>query len=286
MPLDTAMGAWRSLKSLAGNTAKIHFTGGEPFLYWQHLEQILREAKKQNLGPVDLIETNGFWATDEKIIRERLKTLDELGMVRLKISCDPFHQEYVGIKLVQRLADIGAELLGADRVMVRWQKYLDEPVEMNNLTMEQKHQLYVSAIGDYPCRFTGRAGQKLAGLCGKKSVDAIALENCKSTFLGAKGVHIDPFGNIFSGTCSGIIIGNVNKIPLEDAWQNFHPSGNRLIKTLFNFGSAGLLEKAVGLGYKKLDGYADKCHLCTDIRRFLFSKGLDKSTVGPGQCYC
>ena len=45
---------------------------------------ILKAAQDQNLGPVDSIETNAFWATDEKIITERLKKLDKLGMSKLK----------------------------------------------------------------------------------------------------------------------------------------------------------------------------------------------------------
>ena len=79
MPVDMAINAWQSLKELAGDAAKIHITGGEPFLYWEHLLEILREAKKENLGPVDMIETNGFWATDENIIKDRMIILDELG---------------------------------------------------------------------------------------------------------------------------------------------------------------------------------------------------------------
>ena len=67
MPVDIAINAWQSLKELAGDNAKIHITGGETFLYWDHLVEILQEAKKSNLGPVDIIETNGFWAVDEKI---------------------------------------------------------------------------------------------------------------------------------------------------------------------------------------------------------------------------
>jgi len=76
MPVDTAISAWQSLKILAGDNAKIHITGGEPFLFWDHLQEILDQAQKQNLGKVDLIETNGFWATSEKIVRQRLKKLD------------------------------------------------------------------------------------------------------------------------------------------------------------------------------------------------------------------
>jgi organic radical activating enzyme len=132
MPIDTAINAWQSLKILASDTAKIHFTGGEPFLYWDRLVEILQEGKRQNLGKVDLIETNGFWADSTEIIKKRLKTLDELGMHRLKISTDPFHQEYVDIEPIRLLADIAIDLLGPDRVLVRWRKYLESPV--NNIS--------------------------------------------------------------------------------------------------------------------------------------------------------
>ena len=119
MPVDTAISAWQSLKILAGDSAKIHFTGGEPFLYWDRLQEILEQAQKQNLDKVDLIETNGFWATDEKIVRQRLKKLDELGMNRFKVSTDPFHQQYVDIEPVRRLAEMAVEILGPKRVLVR-----------------------------------------------------------------------------------------------------------------------------------------------------------------------
>jgi len=285
MPVDTAIRAWQSLKILAGDAAKIHITGGEPFLYWDHLLEILRQAKKQNLGPVDIIETNAFWAENEKIITKRLKALDELAMKRLKISCDPFHQEYVDIEPVRRLADLAAKILGEKRILVRWKKYIDEPIDMKNLSPDQLNQHYLSAMKDYPCRHTGKAAGKLAQLVADKTVRSLSSMNCSSAFLSAKGVHIDPLGNVFSGTCSGIILANVNQNPLEDIWERFHPADNQFINTLFSKGPAGLLDKAEKLGYKTAALYADKCHLCTDIRNFLFDKGSCKSVVGPGQCY-
>jgi hypothetical protein len=294
MTVDTAVSAWQSLKNLAGDAApvvsgvepKIHITGGEPFLYWERLLEILSEAKKQGLGPVDMIETNGFWATDDNTIRQRLKILDELGIRRLKISCDPFHQEYVDIEPVRRLAERAVEMLGGGRVLVRWQKYLENSVEMKNLSAEQRDENYISALKDYPCRFTGKAGGRLAELAASEPVNALAAKNCRSSFLDAKGVHIDPYGNIFSGTCSGIIIANVNETPLESIWKEFHPVKNKLIETLFNAGPAGLLKKAVEKGYKPLGLYAGKCHLCTSIWQFFFRNNLDTSTVGPAECYC
>jgi len=285
MSVDTAISAWQSLKILAGDSAKIHITGGEPFLYWDRLQEILEEAGNQNLGKVDLIETNGFWATGEKNTRQRLKKLDKLRVRRLKISIDPFHQEYLDIEPIRRLAEIATEMFGPERVMVRWRKYLEDPAKMKILSSAKREQKYISAMNDYPCRFTGRAAGQLAGLVASKPIETLASANCKSDLLGAKGVHIDPFGNLFSGTCSGIIIGNVNQNRLEDIWKQFGPAGNEFISTLFNFGPFGLLEEAGKLGYKKANVYASKCHLCTSIRRFFFDNGLKQPIIGPAECY-
>ena len=313
MPVETAIGTWRSLRILAGDSAKVHITGGEAFLYWDHLQEILKAAQSEKLGKVDLIETNGFWATNEKIARDRLKRLDELGTHRFKVSTDPFHQEYVDAEVVRRLAEIAIDVLGPGRVLVRWEKYLDNPADMKNLPPAEREKQYVSAMIDYPCRFTGRAADKLAELVVGQRIHAaggsvgaapcgcpgrphrvaptgfpelaIPEDNCKSDFLGAKGVHIDPFGNVFSGTCSGIILGNVNATPLEEIWKQFDPEKDDFINTLFNSGPAGLLKKAESQGYKREEVYADKCHLCTSIRQFLFDNGFHSSTVGPAECY-
>jgi MoaA/NifB/PqqE/SkfB family radical SAM enzyme len=285
MPVDTALSAWQSLKVVAGNNAKIHITGGEPFLYWDHLLEILEQAQKQNLGKVDLIETNGFWATSEKIVRQRLKKLDELGMNRFKVSTDPFHQEYVDIEPVRRLAGMADEILGTERVLVRWQKYLENPINMKGLSPAELEQQYIVAIKDYPCRSTGRAAGKLAELVASKSIESIAGMNCKSDFLAAKGVHIDPFGNVFSSTCSGIIVGNVNQSPLENIWKQFDPRCSGLIGTLFDKGPYGLLAEAEEGGYRRAEFYAGKCHLCTSIRQSFCDNGLEKPIIGPAECY-
>ena len=285
MPVETALGAWRSLITLAGDGAKIHITGGEPFLYWDHLQEVLEAAGRERLGKVDQMETNAFWATSEKIATDRLKRLDELGAHRLKISTDPFHQEYVDIELARRLAEIATEILGPDRALVRWQKYLDHPTDMEDLSSGEREQQYIAAMNDYPCRFTGRAAGRLAEIVAEQPIEAFSAMNCKSDFLGAKGVHIDPFGNVFSGTCSGIIFGNVNRMPLDEIWRRFDPANDEFINTLFNSGPHGLLAQAESQGYKRKELYAGKCHLCTDIRQFLFDNGLCKSVIGPAECY-
>lgn len=120
MSKDIFIGSWQSLKTLAGESAalvsevkpKIHITGGEPFLYFDYLCELLDTAQKQNLGQVDMIETNAYWAEDSKSVEQKLKTLDKLGMAKLKISCDPFHQEFIDIELVKRLSSVAKDVLG------------------------------------------------------------------------------------------------------------------------------------------------------------------------------
>ena len=285
MPVETCLAAWRSLRALAGEAARIHLTGGEPFLHWEHLVEILRRASEQGLGPVDMVETNGFWATEEAVVERRLDTLRSLDVQRLKISVDPFHQEYVDTGLVRRLAATATRMFGPDRVLVRWQRYLAGAHTRGRRPGRLTDEECIEAYRAYPFRFTGRAAGRLARLLASKPVDALAGANCLAGFLGAKGVHIDPYGNVFSGTCSGIILGNVNRRPLEDIWRTYHPSANDLTSVLCEKGPYGLLADAKRQGYRELPAYAGKCHLCTDVRRFLFRTGMYGSVVGPGECY-
>jgi hypothetical protein len=283
MPVETCIKAWRSLKVLAGDDAKIHLTGGEPFLCWDRLIEILKAGREQNLGPVDMVETNGFWATNDQLVEDWLDILLVLGVQRLKISVDPFHQEYVPIEPVRRLACIAIEMFGPDRVLVRWEKYLTQ--NQRSKIKDRKSDQYVQAYHDYPFRLAGRAAGHMAELLASKPAGAFADENCLSGFLGAKGVHVDPHGNVFSGTCSGIVLGNINGKPLEDIWKQFHPGQDAFIQILCEKGLYGLLEQAKSLGYKELPAYAGKCHLCTHLRQFFFEKGLMQPTVGPAECY-
>ncbi len=282
LPVATCIETWRSLKELAGEASRIHLTGGEPFLYWDHLVEILTQGQRERLGPVGLVETNGSWAVDEKQVRNRLQTLLDLGVQRLKVSADPFHQEYVDIERVHLLSTIAKEMFGVERVLVRWEQYLANDASW---AQSERDEIYVRAYRDRPFRFTGRAAGRLASLLASEPAEALADGNCLSDFLGAKGVHIDPYGNVFSGTCSGIVVGNVNDTPLQDIWRRFTPEQDAFIHTLCERGPYGLLAQAETLGYQRLPAYADKCHLCTHVRQFLLEQGRQASVVGPPECY-
>lgn len=285
MPVDMAIDTWQAVIRLAGDHARIHLTGGEPFLYWDHVIEILERARAKQLGPTDMIETNGFWAVDEQVVRERLTRLDQLGVQRLKISCDLYHQQFVDIELVRRLARVARELLGPERVLVRWQDYLDHPKDLSNMSEDQVRRAQIEAAQGYPCRFNGRAACDLAEVLSAKTIEDIARFNCERTFLDAKGVHIDPYGHVFSSTCSGIVVGNVTEHPLDRIWANFHPKVYPMVSTLYKQGPAGLLQAAQDQAYVPRQYYAGKCHLCSHIRQHLVAHDMCAQWVGPPECY-
>ena len=76
MSVEFALDLWRQLIDACPHGCRIHLTGGEPFGRWERLIELCRRARDQGLGPLEKIETNAFWATDERIVRKRIAALD------------------------------------------------------------------------------------------------------------------------------------------------------------------------------------------------------------------
>ena len=285
MSVDTAIQSWEGLVRLAGDNAKVHITGGEPFLYFDRLSQICEQARRLGLGPVDSIETNaGVWSSPGELT-EQLRFLDDCGLDHLKVSWDAFHEEFIEIDKVRQFIHIARDILGSHRVLVRWEKHLDQPTGIQEQGAENKKSILLAALDADSCRFTGRAAEELAPLVAKHSADVFQDRQCQRALLGSKGVHIDPYGNVFNGQCSGMIVGNINQMSLDALWKAFEPDRADFWKILYEKGPFGLLEPAQMDGFRPQSQYASKCHLCTDIRRFFFDKGNYSTIIGPHDCY-
>lgn len=285
MPTDIALAAWESLIRLAGERAVVHITGGEPFLYFDRLAEIAQQAYRLKLPGFDVVETNAQWGDNERDIAEKLKFLNAAGMQRLKISWDPFHEEFIECNAVLRLAAVARKVLGPQCVLIRWERYLDHPSNIRDKNAADKNIILQNALLSDRARFTGRAAETLGPMMASQSADNFKNKNCQRILLGAKGIHIDPYGNVFNGQCSGMAVGNITHTPLDTLWQNWQPDREVFWKTLFDSGPAGFLQQASEMGYQPQAKYASKCHLCTHIRRFFFDKGWFSSIITPNECY-
>jgi MoaA/NifB/PqqE/SkfB family radical SAM enzyme len=285
MSVDTAIRSWEGLVRIAGDAARVHMTGGEPFLYFDRLAAICEQAHRLGLTPVDSIETNAAVWTNADELKEQLQLLDRYGLARLKISWDAFHEEYIEPKRVREFVSVARNVLGPDRVLVRWEKYLDNPTGIRQKDPEQQKSIFLAALDADACRFTGRAAEQIAPFVARHQADFFRDSNCQNALLGSKGVHIDPYGNVFNGQCSGMVVGNVNQTPLDILWKTFEPDRLEFWRTLYQNGPFGFWELAAKEGFRARPQYASKCHFCTNIRCFFFDNGIYSTIIAPCDCY-
>ena len=89
----------------------VHFTGGEPFLNFDLLLKISSLAREYEI-PYPFVETNCFWAVDDKETEKRLKLLKEAGLKGIMISINPFNVEKVPVERIERATLMSQKVFG------------------------------------------------------------------------------------------------------------------------------------------------------------------------------
>lgn len=291
MSVADALRMWRGLDELAardGKTMRVHLAGGEPMGDWVRLVSIIRAARDAGLTRLEKVETNAFWATDDDLTRSRLELLDALGMEMLVVSADVYHQEFVPADRVERCVRLAREVLGGARLRVRWWERLDAPPDTWRADDASKQAAFAAALQRHKDRLAGRAADRLAVLFERYPAEHFRGQSCEREVLHSKHVHIDPYGFVFPGVCSGIILGDANRQSIPEIWDELaatwrdHPVVGRVVRG----GSFELFEAARAVGYEELPGgYAGKCHLCQHVRQFLVERGGWEQWVGPREVY-
>jgi len=285
---------WKQLADLAAEfdrRMKIHLTGGEPFGNWPCLLAIAEHAHAQGLtanGGFQKVETNAFWATGPAVVEERLRALDACGMGMLVVSADPFHQQFVPPENVRICVETARRVLGAERVRVRWADWYEEMIDLSGACQSVRLDLFRKHLLSHRERLTGRASKEVAELLPCSGPEAFEGQNCLKALLAGRHVHIDPLGNVFPGVCAGIVLGNAKNEPIASIWHRLaeHWQDDPILSVLIEEGPYGLYRVAKGHGFEpQPQGYASKCHLCAQVRRFLFSKSGGWRSLGPEEAY-
>jgi len=283
MSVEAGLEFWSQLAGASPHPCRIHLTGGEPFGDWERLIELARRASTEGLTPLQKVETNGFWATSEEIVRDRVKALDEAGMGKLTVSVDPYHQQYVPLERCRLLVRLAEELLGRDRVQVRWEDWAREGFDTRDMSDDARHDLFARYAARGRDRMNGRAAAVLGEYLLAKPIEEFADKPCREALLRSRHVHVDPLGRVTPGTCAGIILGTIGQMSVEEIWTKLDAdyTGRGVLGPLVESGPAGLLSEALEAGYAPNDGYASKCHLCWDIRRHFALKGLHGEELCP-----
>jgi MoaA/NifB/PqqE/SkfB family radical SAM enzyme len=286
LPAEDLREYLRELRKLGFTGPSIHFGGGEPFYHAEHLIEGLEVAEQEGMLPLGKLETNAFWCKNDELTRERLTEIKRFGIVKLHVSSDVFHQEFIPVENVQRAVRIGREVLGETAVQAGLVEFLRDQIDVMKLTQEEEVDLFRDALKKRPWRIVGRAARTLSHLIEKHPKEAFAGSHCARKMLRRRSIHIDPHGNVFPSTCAGIIPANAKKQQLSNIYETFEYRKHPLARTLAEEGPLPLLEEAIRCGFSDdAGGYATKCHLCFAARTFFWEKGLYPDEIGAAEIY-
>lgn len=90
------------IESCRGTGIKnVSFTGGEPFIRYDALRELISYAHERELVPS--VVTNGFWAVDDNEAWAKLIELKRTGLERINISYDSHHAKFVSAENINRI---------------------------------------------------------------------------------------------------------------------------------------------------------------------------------------
>jgi MoaA/NifB/PqqE/SkfB family radical SAM enzyme len=238
----------------------VSFTGGEPFLEYDLLCQLIRFAT--DLGLKSETVTNCFWGHNIDTAKEKLVPLVDAGLDVLNISVDDFHQEHISLgnikKCYQAAVDLSLKIVilvvKHSRCVLNKEKIReileDDLIQfLGSKKVRDAHALLIETPF-YPVGRGAGINQDLL-ILGQSNIGG----PCKEVLCD---IGIDPFGFVYP--CCGPIsclssmrIGNLNESSLQEileaAWQ-------------INFFKQLRSEGPIEFVSKSKKRFSDRCHVC------------------------
>ena len=257
-----------------GGCGSVHVGGGEPFLDFEGLLTLLEQARKFGIV-VDYIETNGYWATDEALIRKRLSALKKVGGDTFCISVDPFHCEYVPYGRPLHFAKVCSEVgfgyfLWQERFL-RMLHHVNPDVPHDRAALERSigKDYILRTSTAYGIRIGGRAIQIEQEYSPCKPLENLLDEKPCLELVSTGHFHIDMYNQFIPPGCTGLAL------PLTEVVYGIKPGKYPVYESLYFGGVAALYRFALEHGFAaNKEGYTSSCTLCFFIRKFLSEKDL------------
>jgi MoaA/NifB/PqqE/SkfB family radical SAM enzyme len=266
----------------AAGIGHLNLTGGEPFLYPDHLTALIAAGRAVGLPGIS-IYTNGYWATNEKHAERMLEQLAAAGFMSssgdsIKVSAGVYHQEFISFDRVLILARIYSSMFG-QRLLVDFEvtpRAGDQAARVQRLVrdcgLSDQINLFFRQI--LPL---GRGGDLEGFKYG--SIDT----PCDSI----NQIVFDPDGIVrpccgFNNENRGVIIGNLETHGLKDLIKRMQNDpvlqllAKKPMSTIFEH-----VEKS-----QRTKGYSGACDLCQDALGDLEDKdSLQRKLSGTQEFY-
>ncbi|MCL1986381.1 MAG: radical SAM protein [Firmicutes bacterium] len=252
-----------------GNCRSVHIGGGEPFLDFDALMEVLQITKTFNIK-VDYVETNAFWAKDSAMAKNYLKALKTVNVDTICISLDPFHAEYIPFSLPLRLAEICKQ---NNFGYFLWQeRFLQSLARVAPTKAHDRKSLEETISPDYIRNTAKRYGLSMGGRAinieeeYEKPQPIDNLIQNQSTcrhLISSDHFHVDLFCNFVPPGCTGMAI------PFAEIINGVEEGKYPAYEALMTGGIEKLLTFAKNQGFTPKNEYTSKCDLCFRTREWL-----------------
>lgn len=259
MPLEKALNLVDQAAEIP-SIKSVGIAGGEAFLYFDDIVEILKECKKKSLSVT--CTTNGFWGVSEKQALEKLSILKKYGVRYITLSVDDFHSKFIpydNIRNILRMAKkIDMEIL-VTTVSTRSSKRLSDVAK--NLGDD----LLGFNIVEVPCTPVGNAAIRI------KKEDLFINDNIPNKVCeDMKILSVTPDGYTYSccseaGFIPALSIGSAYDKSLKELTKDFF--NNKYCYAICNKGVRWIYNtiKENNLPIKLKDNYVNMCDMCNDI---------------------
>jgi hypothetical protein len=268
----------------------LHFTGGEPFLNYKLLVRAVELAEEHDI-PSIFVETNCFWCASRERAEGMLLELRRAGLDGMLVSVNPFLVEYTPFERMELAAELGGRIF--DGSLIIYQREFYEQFRRIGLRGTMSFEEYLARLGVDGLRWAellpmGRACYKLRGLFRKYPAKVFFDEDCRNSLLRSWHAHVDNYGNLITGYCAGLSLGDARK--LDELVEEGVDLDERPILGMLILEDLGSLYKFAVKEYgyvERSDGYISKCDLCLDIRRHIVEQaGADEyPELAPREFY-
>lgn len=268
------------------NFTSLHLTGGEPFINFPLLLEAVKICNK--IGISFFVETNCYWAKNEEIAEEKLRKLKENGLNSIMLSYSPFYVDKVPVENFEIAMKKSFEIFGKENVTFytySGYKMLKDKGISGKISFEDTLRIigekdFLKFLGNYIVP-KGKCLYTLEKFFYKFPPEKFKGANCVFDFLNPYHIHVDLYGNYLTSFCAGITPGKFEKVINE----GIKIEDNEILKFLFTDIYQLLLWAEEKYGYKRKEGYINKCHLCLDIRKFLIENGYKSDYLQPEKFY-
>ncbi len=246
----------------------LNLTGGEPFLYPDHLTALIAAGRAAGLHGIS-INTNGYWAVNAEHARRTLERLSAAGFMQgpadhLQVSAGVYHQEFVEFACVLTLARSYHAMFGKPLVVD-----FERAPAGADVTERVRQEVRDAGLADrIDLHF-----RHVAPLGRGKELDGIAMRPIRTSCDSIDQIAFDPDGAVrpccgLNNENHGVIVGKLKDHSLMDLVKHMQNdpilqflAGNSMDK-IFDY-----LDKP-----KNPNGYSATCHLCQDALGDLHDK--------------